>query len=166
MNKTLDSLEKKGWAKREIEKVREILERGHIKKTKNIIFLEKKIFWIALIAAFFGNIVIAAAIVPFLIALDTFYLYLTVAIIAVSFGLLFEVLIRDIEDLEPTHHMIAGLFLPITAIISVYISILVTWHTLFGINNINHVPFVTGLVYAVFFITPYLIYQTMIKKRI
>jgi len=96
-----------------------------------------------------------------MLVLSSYQLYFIILIIGVAFGLLFNLIIRDIENLDRKHHVIAGIFIPAIAIISVSIMVNVSNYLmeLSKIDNAPHNPIAISIIYVVFFIMPYLIYK-------
>ena len=98
MNSNLyQKLRAKGWSKADINKAANIINKAE--KPKKIQLLDEVIYWFILVIAIIGNIVISIALVPFLIALKSSFLYLVIILMAITFGFLFDSLIRDIESL-------------------------------------------------------------------
>ena len=73
-------LEKRGWHKQEIEKAIRIIKNAKKNKTKENIFLEKRMFWILLAVLMAANFAVPVALIPLLIALNGFLLYFTIRI--------------------------------------------------------------------------------------
>ncbi len=152
MNKLSDDV----WTKGDIKKAVNIISEAKNKKTGFVKSLDKAVYWVSLVVAIIGNLLVAVAIAPVLITVTSFYIYLIIAMIALSFGLLFELIIRDIENLGKVHHLIISLIIPLFAVINFFIIVMV-------INNLNIIsrfsPTGMGLTYAVAFLLPYLYMQ-------
>ncbi len=141
-------------------------ERGKLKVKKNV-FLDKIVYWAALFIAILGNMLIAISLIPFLLTLNEVMLYVVMVVIGLSFGLFFEILVRDIEKLEKKHHIIISILIPSIAVISFFV-ITVVANNLKNVLNIGiftHNPLVVAAVYAIFFILPYVVYHSIVKKR-
>ena len=155
---TIDRLEHKGWTSDEIEKARRILETAQEKKSQKILVLDAVIYWVALFVAILGNVVVSVVLIPFLLALRDILLYVIIITLGVAFGLLFDLLIRDIDTLSSRHYIIAGIFIPCLAITNVFLmanfsnTLTVSMH----LKNI-HPPLLVGAVYTIAFIAPYLL---------
>ena len=164
MNSNLyQKLRAKGWSKADINKAANIINKAE--KPKKIQLLDEVIYWFILVIAIIGNIVISIALVPFLIALKSSFLYLVIILMAITFGFLFDSLIRDIESLEQKHVIIAGLFIPVLALINVFY---ITHFANYVSQTLNldntHNPFLVSIVYVAGFIAPYLIYRIVNKE--
>ena len=160
-----DKIKKKKWPKKDIDKTITILRKAKlIKKKKNF---DKIIYWSILFVAIIGNLIISITLVPFLLALNSYQLYLIVITLGLSFGFLFNILIIDIENLEKKHYIIAGIFIPSLAIINIaYMTMFSNY--LIGImhlHNITHNPVSIGIAYAVSFVVPLFIYTQLEKDR-
>lgn len=156
-------LVEKGWSKRDINKTLKILEKA--KKHPKIKILDKSVYWISLIVTIIGNIIISISLIPFLLTLRNFQLYLIIITMGIAFGLLFELLIRTIEHLETKHHLFLSIIIPIIAVINIVVIVLFSNRLEEAINIQNpHNPVLIGVVYAVAFIAPYVVYQIFLKK--
>lgn len=167
MNEKLkNELLAKGWNEKEVKETEEILKKSKIKKSRKIISLDKYVYWIALFVGIIGNLIISIALVPFLLVLKGFQLYFVVIILGISFGLFFEILIRDIENLGKKHHLIAGIVIPCLALINMYIITAFAGEAeaMLKIGSIAHIPALIGLVYAMSFIAPYALYQITLRN--
>jgi len=163
--KILEKLRKKGWKKKDIKETIKIIERKK-QKSKKMIFLDKIVYWVALFIAIIGNMLIAVSILPFLLTLNEVLLYLIIVIMGLAFGLLFEIIIRDIENLEKKHHIIITILMPSISLIFFFIITIVANNIkkIIGIGTITHEPLIVGTIYAVAFILPYAVYQLILKK--
>jgi len=164
------NLEAKGWSKAEINKAANIMAHAEAGKSATIRFIEQMAFWLALFIAIFGNFVVSVVLVPFLLLLSGVRLYFTVFVIGVAFGMIFNVLIHYIEDLEESEHIIAGAFIPALALINIY---LITHFTnkleiLLQLHTPAHSPLWISVTYVVAFTLPYVIkhLQHIKEKRL
>ena len=66
---------KKGWEDHEVDHIEAIFERAHTQKPKHIHFIDKSMYWIALILALLGNFVMSLIMIPILLGLSGFWLY-------------------------------------------------------------------------------------------
>ena len=69
MENLVNRLEKRGWGKKEIVKAVEIIRNAKQSKSKDTIFIEKRIYWILLIITIVANFAISVALIPLLLAL-------------------------------------------------------------------------------------------------
>ncbi len=156
-----DKLRKKGWPEEEIEKTVRILQAGEQKKSQSRIgSLSPLIYWGALVLTMVGNLIVSVVMVPFLVMLKGLELYFTIMILGGAFGLLFNLIINDIEHMDTEHHVVAGAFIPAIAAINVFI--IVKLSNILGdalkINIKQNAIFVSA-VYVGAFMTPYLIFK-------
>jgi hypothetical protein len=151
----------KGWSKEEILKAASIL---HGKEDPGKIYFQKQmnpvVYWLTLIVSIVANMVVSVVLIPFLLAVkDTLTLYVIVSVLALAFGFFFNLLLRDIENVDPQHHVIAGVFIPALSVINILIVINVTTaidKVLFG-AQFQQNAIAIAIVYVVSFIAPYLI---------
>lgn len=155
-----EKLTEKGWSKEEIEKARTIMEsppeQGRVIFTKK---MNPVLYWMTLIVAIVGNMIISVILIPFLIAVqNAIALYSIIVLLGLAFGFLFNVLLIDIEHIDPKHHVIAGVFIPIIALINIFIVVNITNtidQAIFGMQ-IQGNSFIIGILYVAAFIGPYL----------
>lgn len=154
-------LAEKGWSKDEINKAASIL---HGKEDPGQIYFQKQmnpvVYWLTLIIAIVANMVISVVLIPFMLAIESAYtLYLVVGLLALAFGFFFNLLLTDIEQVDPKHHVIAGIFIPALAVINIMIVINVTSvldKVLLG-AQFAHNSIMIAAVYVIAFIAPYII---------
>jgi len=159
-------LESKGWKKSEINKTLKIIEHAKANKHSKIKILDKSVYWISLLLAIVCNLVVSITLVPILVVLKGFLLYLVIFILGFSFGLLFELLIRTIEDLKSKHHVLLAILIPVIAIINIFIitSYSNSLEEIINLNNKQN-PYFIGLSYAASFMLPYISYNFILKKN-
>lgn len=162
MNKSfVEKLRKKGWSEEDIERTEKILS----KKKRSI--LDKFVYWFVLVMTIIANMILAVILVPFLLALSDAALYSIIIIIALTFGFLFDMILRDLENLDPQHHVIAGIFIPAIAIINVFYMTRFSNKLidLMTLPNTKHDPLIIGTLYTITFIIPYLTYRLFANKE-
>ncbi len=149
--------EDKMWTDEHINKTLDIIRRAKETKSEGTKLMDKVVYWGVLFVAIIGNLILSIFLIPFMLVLKNYILYIIIFMIAFVFGLFFSLLLREIEQLDYSHHIIAGLFIPALAIINVfYMTNFANYLTAtIKLNNI-HNPFLIGIVYTIAFITPYL----------
>ena len=157
-------LRKKGWQETEITKAETILNQA--KKTTKI---DLFVYWTALIISIIMNIIVSGAIIPLLFMIHGIALYIMIFIIALLFGWIFYLLIKDIENMETHHHIIAGLFIPAIALINIFIIVNITNRIIqTDMPQLLYIPLShplqISIVYAIGFTIPYLISQLKPKS--
>ena len=152
-----------GWKKSDVNKTIKIIERAKKNKHPKIKLLDKSVYWFSLVIAIIGNFIISVTLIPFILALSGASLYLIVITLGLAFGLLFELLIRTIENLEIKHHLFLGIIIPITTLIN-FIIISNNIKKLIGIESPQDM-LIVGSVYAIAFILPYISYQVFLKEK-
>jgi hypothetical protein len=167
MQSLREKLYEKGWDKEEIEKTVKIFEEGRNKKSKTILFIDWIAYWSALIIAIIGNMVLSVLLIPFLLVASSSFLYPALAIIGIAFGFVFNIILKDIEQIEKTKHIIIGMFLPALALINVYIITQLSNHLayLMKLPYGVHKPVIVSIVYSVSFVIPYVITQ-LLKRAV
>ncbi len=154
------------WTQEDVDKTVRILMDAKKKRSWLIRFLDEIVYVTVFVVALIINFVISLVLVPIMLVFSGFWLYVIIMVIAVSFGFLFEILMRDIESLQFKHHMINSLVIPAIAAINLIIvgAMANNMKEQLRINNVSHHPLVEGAVYAIFFILPYLYHQFYKKK--
>ena len=156
-----EKLVEKGWTEEEIEHALAIMKPSEAKDSAAVIAARRVnplLYWLTLIISIIGNFLIAVAIIPFLIVLSDIQLYFVMAILAVSFGAMFNFLINTIEHLDPQHHVVAGIFIPALSAITIFIMVNVANRlSAFFQSPIIHNPIWVVVVYVAAFSAPYFI---------
>ncbi len=158
MNKErlIKKLKSKGWSNEDINKAFKIMERSDRTETKP--FMNRVVYWTALIVTVIGNLFVSVILILFLIALNKLALYAIIATIALTFGLLFNLIINDIENIDPKHHVIASIFIPAIALINIYVITILTNDVQLTLQIQNpHSPILVSIVYVVAFMLPYIV---------
>jgi hypothetical protein len=153
-----DALADKGWGRAEMRKTADILAHAQASKSASMRFLEQTAFWVALLVAVTGNFILSVVLVPFLLMLHGFGLYITVFLIGLTFGAVFTVLIRYIEELGEGQHILAGAFIPALALINMYMIAHFSnkLELLLVLSTPPHSPVGISITYVIAFVLPYL----------
>ena len=164
MQNLIKRLEKKGWNKKEIIKTVGIIRNAKQNKTKENLFLEKRIYWILLAVIVTANFAISVALIPILMALNGMPLYFTIILLGIIFGLFFELVIRSIEHLERKHHLFLAVLIPLTALANAF-AISNTSNNLSKTLNLTnmHNSMAIALAYASSFVLPFIVYRFVLK---
>lgn len=152
----------KGWTEEEIAKTMNILysEEKREKHANFVTATHPTIYWAGLVVAIIGNLLLAVTLIPFLMVLNSLQLYIILGIIGVVFGALFNHILKDIEQVDEKHHIVAGVFIPSIALITIYIMISVANKFNEVIKNVNpHNAVVLSVIYLLCFSSPYAIYK-------
>ena len=164
MENLIKRLEKRGWNNKEIAKAVTIIQNAKIHKTRENLFLEKRVYWILLAVIIAGNFAISVALIPLLLALSGVILYFLIIVLGISFGLLFELVIRTVEHFEKKHHLILAVFIPLIALGSAFLIANISNDIISKFNLKNtHEAALIGIVYALSFILPYILYRFLLK---
>jgi hypothetical protein len=161
-----EKLRKKKWTKREIRKAVQILDSAQYKKTPLVRFFDIISYWIALLIAIIGNLLVSVVIVPMLIALKGISLYFTLFFVGISFGALLYTVIRMVEAIDPKKNLIAGLFIVALAVINIYIITGLTnkLELQMGITANIQEPVLISIFYAVGYLIPYVFF--LVKEQL
>lgn len=132
-------------------------------KVPFIRFLDSLLYWIILFVAIMGNLIISIILIPFLLVIQGIFLYIIILLLAFVFGLLFDLLIRDLENIKRKQIIIAGLFIPVLAAINVLFMVRFSNHLsrLLHLNTF-HNPFFIAFFYVIAFTLPHIISQSRV----
>lgn len=158
-------LRKKGWEKKHIHRAIRIIGEADAKKHPSIKKMDAHICWILLVVIAIANFVISIALLPSVMALRGIFLYVVIIIVALIFGLAFELVIRSIEHLEHKHHVALGIIIPAIAAINVFFMATMADDVKIstGFGNAQS-PFLISTVYAVAFVVPFIWNKFILKK--
>jgi hypothetical protein len=158
MNDLVERLKIKGWTESDIQKAVQIISQAQNKKPKNILFLDSTIYWLVLFVALIGNFIISILLIPFMLAIEGIGLFFIITLIGFAFGAFFDLLIRDLRNIQNKEVIVAGVFLPLLALINV--SLMAEFANYLqerlGLLTTQHNPFVISVIYVFAFILPYL----------
>ena len=154
-----EGLRRKGWEEHEIGRVMDIMYTDH-KREKHQRYSahgNRVLYWTDLFILTIGNFMIAVILIPFLLALKSAALYLIVATLGFVFGILFAIMVRDIESIERKHHIFAAIYIPVISVINLYTMVTVANNlTVLLKIGLNHNPLPVAIMYVVAFMLPYL----------
>lgn len=104
------------------------------------------------------NILGALLLIPFLLFFEGFAEYAIIAVFAVCFGMLFNLMIHSIEQLGDKHHIIAGIVVPFFGLLDIIIlfTLLEKIAKTLNIVQTTHYTFIVVL-FVVAFIIPYIV---------
>ena len=159
-----EELLNKGWHEAEIKKAEAILE----KTEHQDVFLSKIVFWSALVVIVLANLMVSLVLIPFLIVLNHWLMYLLVVVMAGIVGFLYNFLVLDIGHLEKKHHTLAGIIVPILGLTNVVIMVLISNQFIkdLQVQNTAHNPWIIGVIFGVAFILPYAVDKLRGKHHI
>lgn len=164
MHNLIKRLEKRGWNKKEISKAVGIIKNAKQNKSRDIKFLDKRIYWLLLIVIIAANFAISIALIPLLIVLRGIFLYFILIVLGIVFGLLFELVIRSIEHLEKRHHIFLAFLIPVIALVNIFFISKISNDLMITLSLKNlHTPIIIALVYSASFVLPYIVYRFILK---
>ncbi len=156
--KRIMNMKKRGWNKEEINDAIKRVSSQKKQKKHESIYLESHriVYWTMLLVLLVSNLIVAVVLVPILVVINTSFVYAIVGLLGFVFGVLFNHLIRDIENLETHHHLLAVIFIPVVALLNLFSIIPVTnsIRLILDLNTLNN-PVIIGSVYVLTFILPY-----------
>ncbi len=164
--KTIEGLREKGWSEEDIKEAEEVIsKRKREDKSRTGVFMNKVLYWSAIIVIILGNFIISMFLIPFLLVLKKISLDIIIVTIAFAFGLLFNLLVTDIEHMEKKHHIFTLVIVPAIALINFIMMVNISNSIAETINLpiTRQNPYFIGVIYVVAFILPYV--YTLIRTR-
>ena len=154
-----DVLRSKGWTSAEIEKTKRIMQRGEDEDKASL--FNQILYWGGLVIAIIGTMILSVVLVPFLLIMPGMWLVLTLALLGVSFGGLFKVIISSLENISRQKYVIAGLFIPSFVLVNVYVMTYLSNNliTLLNLSTPLHSPIIVSLFYVGAFTLPYAFFR-------
>ena len=154
-------LKEKGWNEPQIRQAAAVLE----KSEKQSVYFSRMVFWSALLVIIFANLLVSLLLIPFLIVFSNIFLYVIISVLALVIGFLYNFLITDIGHLERTHHLLAGIIVPILALANLLITVSISngFITDLKIGTPVHSPWIAGAVFALVFIVPYVVDRARLR---
>jgi hypothetical protein len=127
--------------------------------------LDKLVYWVALLLAIGGNLIISVVLIPLLLTIQSAVaLYFIIFILAIAFGLLFSLLLGDIGSISRQRLVVAGVFIPVVAIINIFIVVYISNFISQRFEEFTlHNPYLVSIIYVASFSLPYIIQK--IKRR-
>ena len=149
---------RKGWSDQEIADTLKIIKSDKfqdyvkIQKQSNVV-----VYWGLIMLMVVCNFAASIFLIPLLVTAENHWIYLMAFILGLVFGLLFDIVIRNLEHIEKHHHLIASILILLLAVLNFVIVVIISnkLDIIFGLE-IHHNPVFVSLWYAAAFIGPYL----------
>ncbi|MEK6963565.1 MAG: hypothetical protein AABX70_04005 [Nanoarchaeota archaeon] len=117
------TFQQKGWTKREIQEAVSILKKAEEKKHPIHKFVENNLLGVALLKAFIANLFATTVAIPFILFFQGRTLYVFLAVLGLSFGIILHSVLKQVENLETKQHTLAFFFLALTILIKFRIGV-------------------------------------------
>lgn len=151
----LSQMKDHGWEDRELDYARQVMVTAHKDRTPFRRFIDSTILWIFLILVAIGNLITIALIIPLFVLFPNPAIYAILILLGICFGLLIEVILRDIEHLFSGHHMyIMYVLLPFFAASGGLMVLTYAQTHLPNIFFLDRSPLKMSIIYTIFFILP------------
>ena len=113
-------------------------------------------YWMVLLVLVITKFLLFAVLIPYILILESAFLILILGIIGFVFGMIFNFLINDIEHLESKHHRFAVGFIPMIAILNIYILISIQRVLTGYFPYSDNIFFYGSAIYVAMFLLPYI----------
>jgi len=158
-------LRKKGWTSEEIAHVNVRFRKFEKKKSLLMKVLENVLYWIFLLFTLATNILVSYALIPILLLIHSSIVYLIIGFIAFAFGILFSIVIKDIEHLSRMKHAIFSFLVCTISLFNFGIVIKQANMISVQLSSYEHNSLLIAIVYVFFFMLPY-VYFITVKRRL
>jgi len=155
----IKKLRKKGWSNIEISHALSLINKSEQYKNTSVKRIDAIAYWSSLFIAIIGNLIISIILIPFLVLLQNLPLYFIIIVIALAFGFLFQLLIKDIQKISSKNNIVLDFFIPAIALINIFYMTNFSNYLskTFNLPLITHNPLAIGILYVAFFSLPYFI---------
>ncbi|MFT4312929.1 MAG: hypothetical protein ACMXYA_00830 [Candidatus Woesearchaeota archaeon] len=161
----LEKLRKKGWTEKELEYALYVMSQSHSHKSRKHKFLDAIMPWFLFISILAGNFIIMFTVVPLLVFMPNFVIYVILSLLGFCFGFLYEIIIRDLEHAWFIHHKIAlHIIIPFIALIGGGFIFIISYAVLPQLMVFPRPSFVFATIYILSFITPLLLAKFFIYE--
>jgi hypothetical protein len=163
---TVRRLKERGWSEEDLKRTEELIQkRNREDKSRSMPSMNRILYWSAVVVIVLGNFIISMFLIPFLLVLKKLSLDIIIVTIAFAFGLLFNLLVTDIEHIEKKHHVIILILVPFIALINfiVMVNVADALAATLKLPIARENPYFIALIYVAAFILPYL-YSLIVKK--
>jgi hypothetical protein len=146
----------KGWSVAEIENASKIIQEAEDKKHIGAKFLDKTIYWALLGLLIIVNAACSMILIPFIFAIQNNFVIVIVTVMGFIFGVLFSILIADIQKTEKESRNKLILTMLVSGVIN--FGLIINFSTQFAFETgiaLRHNPWVIGGIYLFAFMTPH-----------
>ena len=126
--------------------------------------LERFMYWMSLSLLTVFNLIVIFLLIPVLLFFEGQSLYVFLGFFGLLLGFLFNLLIMGIEHLERHHHIIAGIFIPVLALVDIYIVFAIT-ERLKQAFTITYSSSIAVAIFITAFMAPYLLAVLMGRHK-
>ena len=159
-------LTKRGWTEQEIHRTLETLNAGEHRKSSFVKKLDIFVLWLFLIVSITGIFIVSIALVPILVIMEGGYLFITLAGMGATFGLLLDSIIVHLHKLRQL--IMPNIFLPAFALINVYLITTFANDIIEALKlaTLKHSPTLVSIVYVAAFLAPHVIRGISTEKSL
>jgi len=149
----VEQMRKKGWSEDELRYAHTVM--GKTPKTNSHRFIDSVLPWIIFSLFVIGNIVTVLLVAPTLVLFPNPGIYALLLLLGVLFGLLFKIILSDIDHLfTGHHHFFTYILIPYIALIGGFLIFSFVDAQYSNLFFVDRDPLVFGIVYAIAFIIP------------
>jgi len=160
-------MRKKGWSSKDLKHLDKKTEEVRKKRDSAYYLIEMFLYWFVLVFAILCSLIISFVLIFFFVLLKPIGVYVLTGIIGVMFGMLFEVLLRNIDWIETKHHFFGGVILAAIVLLNLMIfsSAFTERVILFSLVRIPaYGNLIIGTVYCISFFVPFVIHKVTSKR--
>lgn len=101
------------------------------------------------------NFLIFLALIPLMLFVQSPLLILIMGAVGLLFGLIFSFMVKDIEYLQPRHHLLAAFLIPLLSLINIFVLVSIAQFVQGESSYPRSIMLVASLVYTIMFLLPY-----------
>ncbi len=160
-------LKDKNWTSGELNHLSHMLKKVEKNRKPLIKKVENILFWCILLFAILCSLSLSFVFVFLFIFIKSSWVYAISAVFGFMFGMLFEVLLRNIDWIETKHHCIGGVIIFLVVILNLIIfsSDFSSKNSLFGLVDIQKFQTIlVGVLYCMAFVAPFILNKITAKR--
>jgi predicted tellurium resistance membrane protein TerC len=150
-----ERLKAKGWTAEEISHALSVLRTAEHEKEQWIQRVDVFVYWLVLIIAVLGNVAFSVALVPAIVALPAFNLFVVIAVTAAFFGLVCGYVVHKIDVIDNRHHVLYVVLVSLIGLLSFALVLQQANATVEALGFGYTHGFWLGIIYVVAFLSPY-----------
>ncbi|MFH0875974.1 MAG: hypothetical protein V1859_08605 [archaeon] len=160
------NLAKKRWHENDISHALSAFSLAKEKKTRFMSFLDKSFAWFTLLVVIVINFVVLFSLIPVYLIMPLNFVALCIFVIGLCFGLLIDIVIKDIEHFTHHHYIIAGLVLPILSVTTLFytFNLIMPISALFNVKPVHNIALLSAL-YLISYVAPHVTYKIIEFKE-
>ncbi len=159
-----ERLEKRGWTPDEISHVQKAFFSEEAKQGVQAVQLNRLMYWMIFLVMLIGNLILSIAFIPLYITITEWALLLVLGVVGISFGSVFNLMIKDLKHIDPRHYTAGLILLPAIAVADIFLVLFFV--NKFAVNGsvfLQQNPVHLSVVYVIAFMLPLILRMSISK---